>query len=73
MTYSRFSESPFRNPNLSEEQNRRIDERAEALRIYQTTGDPGPAQKMGLFPSSDRIRQKETEKTIKAAKRVVGQ
>ncbi len=49
---SRFSDNPFRDPNLSPEQVERIEERNRALRIYRETGDTGPAEAVGLFPKS---------------------
>ncbi len=48
---NRFSDNPFRDPNLSPEQVERIEKRNEALRIYRETGDRGPAVEAGLFPS----------------------
>ena len=68
---NRFRDNPFRDPNLPPEKVKILDERAEAIRIYTTTGDPGPAQKLGLFPSTERMREIDTERTINVAKRVV--
>ena len=45
--HNRFSDNPFRDPNLTPEQVARI----EALRIYRETGDEGPAIEIGLFPA----------------------
>ena len=40
---NRFSDNPFRDPNLTPEQVARIEARNKALRIYRETGDEGPA------------------------------
>ena len=48
---NRFSDNPFRDPNLTPEQVERIEKRNEALRIYRETGDEGPAIEIGLFPA----------------------
>ena len=50
---NRFSDNPFRDPNLTPEQVARIEARNEALRIYRETGDEGPAIEAGLFPAKD--------------------
>ncbi len=50
---SRFSDNPFRDPNLSPEQVAVIEARNKALRIYHATGDPRPAREAGLFPIPD--------------------
>ena len=50
---NRFSDSLFRDPNLTPEQVARIEKRNEALRIYRETGDTGPAIEAGLFPSKE--------------------
>ena len=46
----RFSDNPFRPPNLTPEQIERIEERNKALRIFRETGDEGPAIEVGIFP-----------------------
>lgn len=46
---SRWTDSPFRQPGLSEEQIAWMDKRDEALRIFRQTGDRGPAVEIGLF------------------------
>ena len=51
----RFSDNPFRDPNLTPEQVARIEKRNEALRIYRETGDTSLAEEIGLFP-----RRKDT-------------
>ena len=38
---NRFSDNPFRDPNLTPEQVERIEKRNEALRIYRETGMMG--------------------------------
>ena len=40
---NRFSDNPFRDPNLTPEQVARIEARNKALRIYRETRDEGPA------------------------------
>ena len=50
---SRFSDNPFRDPNLTPEQVRVIEARNDAIRIYHATGDPRPAIEAGLFPERD--------------------
>ena len=50
---NRFSDNPFRDPNLTPEQVERIEKRNEALRIYRETGDEGPAIEAGLFPKRE--------------------
>ncbi len=47
----RFSDNPFRDPNLTPEQVERLEERNKALRVYRETGDEGPAIALGLFPA----------------------
>ena len=53
---ARFSDNPFRDPNLTPEQVERIEKRNEALRIFRETGDEGPAIEVGLFPSNPMTR-----------------
>ena len=50
----RFSDNPFRDPNLTPQQIERIEARNKALRIYRATGDDGPAIEIGLFPKRNR-------------------
>ncbi len=50
----RFSDNPFRDPNLTPEQIERIEARNKASRIYRATGDDGPAIEIGLFPKRNR-------------------
>ena len=52
---NRFSDNPFRDPNLTPEQVERIEKRNEALRIYRETGDEGPAIEIGLFPGPEKV------------------
>ena len=51
---NRFSDNPFRDPNLTPEQVDRIEKRNEALRIYRKTGDDTLAIEIGLFPPKNR-------------------
>ena len=48
---NRFSDNPFRDPNLTPEQVAKIEERNKALRIFRETGDEGPAIAVGIFPA----------------------
>ncbi len=47
----RFSDNPFRDPNLPPEKVAILEERNKALRAYRETGDEGPAIALGLFPA----------------------
>ena len=51
---SRWTDNPFRQPGLSPEQLKWLDERDEATRIFQETGDDTMAEDIGLFPSQPR-------------------
>ena len=53
MANSRFTDNPFRDPNLPPEQRDNLDRRNAALRYYYRTGDPGPAREFG-FDLTDR-------------------
>ena len=57
---NRFSDNPFRRPDLTPEQIERIEARHKALRIYRETGDEGLAIELGLFPSKPR-KEDDTE------------
>ena len=58
---SRFSDNPFRDPNLSSEQVARLDARNAALREYRNTGDPTELQEMGMFPKEDEFEMPERQ------------
>ena len=51
---SRFSDNPFRRPNLTPEQIAKLDERNAAMQHYYKTGDKGPAIEAGLFSSEEK-------------------
>lgn len=53
---SRFSDNPFRDPNLPSEQQDYLNRRNEAFRHYYRTGDPGPAREFG-FDLPDKSEQ----------------
>ncbi len=53
---NRFSDNPFRDPNLTPEQVERIEARNKALRIFRETGDKGPAIEAGIFPAKPTNR-----------------
>ena len=63
---NRFSDNPFRDPNLTPEQVERVEERNRALRIYRETGDTGPAEAVGLFPKSKDPVSKATREVQEA-------
>ena len=63
---NRFSDNPFRDPNLTPEQVERIEKRNKALRIYRETGDDSLAIEIGLFPAKDN---QDTRKTRNRARR----
>ena len=58
---SRFSDNPFRDPNLSPDQVAKLDARNAALREYRKTGDPTELQEMGLFPKDDESEISEMQ------------
>ena len=51
---SRWTDNPFRSPNLTPEQIERLDKRGEAMRIFRATGDTTLAQDRGWFPKKPR-------------------
>ena len=53
MANSRFTDNPFRDPNLPPEQHEYLDRRNAAIRHYYRTGDPGPDREFG-FALTDR-------------------
>ena len=61
--HSRWTDNPFRDPNLTPEQVERIEARHRALRIYRETGDEGPAIEAGLFPSKSKKEDETGEST----------
>ena len=50
---SRFTDNPFRDPNLPPEKRDWLDRRNAAIRHWHNTGDPGPAAEFG-FTLPDR-------------------
>ena len=52
--YSRWTDNPFRRPNLTPEQLAWIETRNVAIRIYHDTGDTRLAEDIGLFPKQPR-------------------
>ena len=61
---SRFSDNPFRDPNLTPEQVAVIEARNEAMREYRETGDPTKAQELGLFPKDDATDIQKEEHSV---------
>ena len=61
----RWTDNPFRQPGLSDEQVAWLDKRDEALRIFRETGDRGPAVEIGLFspdpPRTDGPESREED------------
>ena len=49
MSQSRWTDNPFRRPNLTPEQLEWLEKRNEATRIFQETGDDTMAIEIGLF------------------------
>ena len=47
---SRWTDNPFRQPDITPEQLDWIKQRNEAMRIYDETGDTTMAEEIGLFP-----------------------
>ena len=58
---SRWTDNPFRDPNISPKQQEWLDKRDEAMRIYRETGDPSMAQEIGLFPK-DEAKEADDDK-----------
>ena len=50
MAHSRWTDNPFRDPNITPEQLEWIKKRNEATRIFHETGDDTMAIEIGLFP-----------------------
>ena len=67
---SRFSDNPFRDPNMAPEKAAQLDRRNAAIRHWQDTGDPEPAREFG-FNLPNRSQQQETESAISAARHAV--
>ena len=53
MTHSRWTDNPFRRPDITPEQLEWIEKRNEATRIFRETGDDTMAIEIGLFPPHD--------------------
>ena len=51
--HSRWTDNPFRSPNLPPEQLEWLNKRNEATRIFRETGDDTMAIEIGLFPSRE--------------------
>lgn len=63
---SRFTDNPFRDPNLPPEKREWLNRRNAAIRHWQNTGDPGPVAEFGFtLPdrrergAADRDREKQ--------------
>ena len=54
MSNSRWTDNPFRQPGLSQEQLDWLNKKNEATRIFQLTGDTTMAEDIELFPSRPR-------------------
>ena len=65
---SRWTDNPFRKPNLSPEQLEWLNKRNEATRIYQETGDDTMAIEIGLFPP--RKEKDEVERQRRPSREV---
>ena len=53
MTHSRWTDNPFRRPDITPEQLEWIEKRNKATRIFQETGDDTMAIEIDLFPPHD--------------------
>ena len=71
---SRFTDNPFRDPNISPEQAKKLDERNRAIQVFYETGDRGPAEAVGLFPKSEKKDDKltDTTRTVEEARIALG-
>ena len=49
---SRWTDNPFRQPDITPEQLKWIEQRNKAMRIFDETGDTTMAEDIGLFPKS---------------------
>ena len=67
---SRFSDNPFRDPNLPADKQRYLDKRNAALREWRETGDPGPAREFG-FTLPDRREISRVNQAITATKSII--
>ncbi len=54
MSQSRWTDNPFRRPDLTPEQLEWIKKRNEATRIFQETGDDTMAIEIGLFATEEK-------------------
>ena len=57
MNNSRWTDNPFRQPSLSQEQLDWLNKRNEATRIFQETGDDTMAIEIGFFPPREETSQ----------------
>ena len=64
---SRFTDNPFRDPNLPPDKVAYLDKRNAALRHWRETGDPGPAQEFG-FNLPDRRTESRMSKALNETK-----
>ena len=63
MSQSRWTDNPFRQPGLSQEQLDWLKKRNEATRIFQETGDDTMAIEIGFFPPRDVEEEQEDTDT----------
>ena len=61
MSNSRWTDNPFRQPGLSQEQLDWLEKRNEATRIFQETGDDTMAIEIGLFPRDVEEKQDDSD------------
>ncbi len=63
MAHSRWTDNPFRDPNITPEQLEWIEKRNEATRIFQKTGDDTMAIEIGLFAPRDVEEEQDDTST----------
>ena len=63
MTHSRWTDNPFRRPDLTPEQLEWIEKRNKATRIFQETGDDTMAIEVGLFAPQENEEETDDSDT----------
>ena len=63
MSQSRWTDNPFRRPDITPEELEWIKKRNEATRIFRETGDDTMAIEIGLFPPHDNEEEPDDSTT----------